>query len=90
MPKRRYKCSDDGLCEFVTEYLKKAKYEKSRKLFQNQTDSIIPKPINSTSNLFLKFREFLLKKPIKTEINDDLGFEINFGAFQNEPKVSQR
>ena len=90
MSKRRYKCSDDGLSEFVTEYLKKAKYEKSRKLFQNQIDSIIPKTINSTSNLFLKFREFLLKKTIKTEIDDDLGFEINFGAFQNEPKVSQR
>ena len=90
MSKRRYKCSDDSLSEFVTEYLKKAKYEKSLKLFQSQTDSIIPKPRNSSSNLFLKFREFLLKKTIKTEIDDDLGFEINFGAFQNEPKVSQR
>ena len=90
MPKRRYKCSDDGLSEFVTEYLKKAKYEKSRKLFQNQTGSIIPTQRNSTSNLFLKFREFLLKKTVKIEIYDDLGFEINFGAFQSELKVSQR
>ena len=90
MSKRRYKCSDDGLIEFVSEYLKKAKYEKSQKLFQNQTDSIIPKPINSTSKVFLKFREFLLKKTIKPAIDDDLGFKINFGAFQNEPKVSQR
>ena len=90
MSKRRYKCSDDGLSEFVSEYLKKAKYEKSQKLFQNQTDSIIPKPRDSSSNLFLKFQKFLKNERKKLPIDDDLGFEINFGAFQNEPKVSQR
>ena len=90
MSKRRYECSDDDLSEFVNEYLKKSKYEKSQKLFQSQTDSIISKPSSSSSNLFSKFREFLMKKPKKSQIDDDLGFEINFDAFQSEPKVSQR
>ena len=78
------------MSEFVTEYLKKRKYEKSQKLFQSQKDSLISKPRNLSSNVLLKFREFVLKKTIKTEIDDDLGFEINFGAFQSELKVSQR
>ena len=90
MSKRRYECSDDDLSEFVTEYLKKAKYEKSQKLFQSQTDSIIPKSSSLSSNLFSKFRRFLRKRPDKVQVEDDLGFEINFGAFQSEPKVSQR
>lgn len=90
MSKRRYKCSDNGLSEFVTEYLKKAKYEKIKKLFQNQTDSIAPKPTSLSKNLFLKFQKFLKNERKKLPIDDDLGFEINFGAFQNEPKVSQR
>ena len=89
MSKRRYKCSDDGLSEFVSEYLKKAKYEKSQKLFQSQTDSIAP-PTSLSKNLFLKFQKFLKNERKKLPIDDDLGFEINFGAFQNEPKVSQR
>ena len=91
MSKRRYECSDDDLSEFVTEYLKKAKFEKSQKLFQSQTDSINPKPSSSSRKVsFSKFREFLMKKSKKSQIDDDLGFEINFGAFQSEPKVSQR
>ena len=90
MSKRRYECSNDDLSQFVTEYLKKAKCEKSQKLFQSQTESVIPKPSSLSSNLFLKFREFIMRKPKKSQIDDDLGFEINFDAFQSEPKVSQR
>ena len=89
MSKRRYQPSDGELSEFVTEYLKKSKFEKSRKLFQKQTDSIAP-PTSLSKNLFLKFQKFLKNERKKLPIDEDLGFEINFGAFQNEPKVSQR
>ena len=87
MSKRRYKCSDVDLSEFVTEYLKAAKYEKCQKLFQCQINSL-SKPKKSSNHLFSKFRRFLRKRNEKIQIDDDLGFEINFGTFQSGSKVT--
>ena len=80
MGKRKHYCSLD---EIVIECLKKAKYERTLKLFQKQDSN---KCSNATYAGFVAF----LKKGVvetKTKDDDDLGFEINFGAFQCQKKV---
>ena len=82
MAKRKIDCSLD---DFVMEYLKKVKCEKSSKMFgaENLGESEHSKSLK-------KFMKFLKENEMKKEnsVEDDLGFEINFGAFQPEPKVS--
>ena len=87
MSKRRYE-SNANLDQLVVEYLKKRNCKKSLLLFQNHID---PMRRNSSlsNNLFAKFEEFLRHKSQESQIEDDLGFEINFASFQNEPKVSR-
>ena len=67
------------------EYLKKAKCEKSIKLL-----GIEHSGGSDHSKLLEKFTEFLTKseKEKENRNDDDLGFKINFGAFQPEKKVS--
>ena len=90
MSKRRYESTDYNMDVVIIEYLKRRKCEKTLVMFQNQIDSA---KVNSSridvlsGDLFQKFEEFLKSKKNKTE--EDLGFEINFASFQNEPKVSQ-
>ena len=82
MAKRKIECSLD---EIVMEYLKKAKCEKSIKLL-----GIEHSGESDHSKSLEKFIKFLTKSE-KTRENrnaDDLDFEINFGAFQPEKKVS--
>ena len=92
MSKRRYDSTEYNLDVVIIEYLKRRKCEKTLVMFQNQIDSAI---VNScridvlSGDLFLKFEEFLKHKSKKNETEEDLGFEINFASFQNEPKVSQ-
>ena len=83
MAKRKIDCSLD---EIVGEYLMKRKCEKSRKLFEenfgyhkNDRTKILENFLN-----YLKIME--TKKEIK--IDEDLDFEINFGAYQTDQKVS--
>ena len=83
MAKRKIDCSLD---EIVGEYLMKRKCEKSRKLFEenigyhkNNGTKILKNLLN-----FLKIME--TKKEIRIE--EDLDFEINFGAYQTDQKVS--
>ena len=77
-------CSLDG---FVFKYLKTAKYEKTCKLFRESNlgnSKIIEKFIK-----FVRKNEKLKNEAIKKENldDDDLGFEINFGAYQSsEPR----
>ena len=82
MAKRKIDCSLD---EIVMEYLKKAKCEKSIKLLgmEHSGESDHSKPLK-------KFIKFLTKSKNKRENrnDEDLGFEINFAAFQPEEKVS--
>merc|ERR1712131_149491 len=64
---------------FVTDYFKKAKCERTSKLFQDNNGA--PK---ESENVFERFIKYLKRKQTEN-INDDLGFEINFGAYK--PKV---
>ena len=78
---------DCTLDEFVFKYLKTAKYEKTCKLFGESNlgnSKIIEKFIK-----FVRKNEKLKNEAAKKEnLDTDLGFEINFGAYQSsEPKL---
>ena len=83
MAKRKIDCSLD---EIVGEYLKKRKYEKSCKLYREKVGNTR----NDRSKMLEKFFDYL--KIMETEreikIEEDLDFEIDFGAYQIERKVS--
>ena len=76
---------DSSLDHIVKEYLKQVKCEKSSKMFGSESSGD-----SDHSKSLKKFMKFLKANEMKKENNveDDLGFEINFGAFQPEPKVS--
>ena len=81
MAKRKLDCSLDDI---VSEYLKKIKCEKSSKIFRTESSGG-----SDHAKSLKKFMNFLKRKETEKEnrVEDDLGFEINFGAFQAEPKV---
>ena len=81
MAKRKIDCSLDDI---VVEYLKKVKCEKSSKLFGTESSGG-----SDHAKSLKKFMNFLKRKETEKEnrVEDDLGFEINFGAFQADPKV---
>ena len=73
---------------FVVEYLKRRKFERSSELL-----SRVIRKRNSEqkiSRTMVKFKKYLMEldKKIKQEVNDDLGFEINFGAGPTSVKVT--
>ena len=78
---------DCSLDDIVMQYLKKAKCEKTSKMFGNECSDR-----NDQSKLLAKFIKFMKHKKEEKEngAEDDLGFEINFGAFQPMPKVGFR
>ena len=83
MAKGKIDCSLD---EIVMEYLKKAKCEKSIKLLGMEHSGE-----SDHSKLLEKFIKFLTKSEREKDnrkADDDLGFEINFAAFQPEKKVN--
>ena len=82
MAKRKIDCSLD---EIVIEYLKKVKCAKTIKLFETGSSCE-----SDHSKSLKKFIKFVAKseKEKENRNDDDLGFEINFGAFQPEQKVS--
>ena len=82
MAKRKIDCSLDDI---VTEYLKKVKCEKASKMFGTNRSSG-----TDHSKTLKKFMMFLKENATEKEnrVEDDLGFEINFGAFQPATKVS--
>ena len=84
MAKRKRECNLDDI---VMEYLKRAKCEKTSKLFGIERSGK-----SDHSKSLEKFIIFLKQKEMKKKyhVEDDLGFEINFGAFQPETKVSYR
>ena len=82
MAKRKIDCKLDDI---VMEYLKKVKCERTSKMFgterSGETDH------SKSLKEFMKFlKQNEAEKDHSTE--DDLGFEINFGAFQPEARVS--
>ena len=80
MPKRKLESSLD---DFFGEYFKKAKCERTLKLFENKTGRL------KNENVCERFMNYLKRKEAEKENEDDeLGFEINFGAYETETKVS--
>ena len=83
MTKRKIDSSLDGI---IVNYLKKTKFEKSMKLLKEKFEDKY-----EDAKVTEKFLNYLRAKEAKKEIeSDDLGFEINFGAYQSQPKVSRR
>ena len=82
MAKRKIDCNLDDIAK---EYLKKVKCEKTSKMFGTERFGG-----SNHSKSLKKFMKFLKQKEDKGEksAEDDLGFEINFGAFQPETRVS--
>ena len=80
MAKRKIDCSLDDI---VMEHLKKVKCEKTSKMFGSQGET-------NHSKLLQKFVDYLKRNEMEKEnrIEDDLGFEINFGAFKPTATVS--
>ena len=73
---------------FIVAYLKRRKFARSSELL-----SRVIRKRNSEqkiSRTMVKFKKYLMEldKKIKQEVNDDLGFEINFGAGPASVKVS--
>ena len=76
---------DSSLDDIVMEHFKKVKCEKTSKMFGIESSSE-----SDYSKSLKKFIKFLKQKETekRNRVEDDLGFEINFGAFQPEKKVS--
>ena len=82
MAKRKMDSCLDGM---IINYMKKRKCEKTVKLLEEKFDGKY-EDVRVTE----KFLNYLRAKEVKKEIeSDDLGFEINFGAYEPQPKVSQ-
>ena len=82
MAKRKIDCS---LNDFIIAYLKKRKYERSLKLFEDKNGG----SEKENPGIYDNFINYVAEKEYKKETEIvDLGFEINFGAFQPEIKVS--
>ena len=72
-----------SLDDFIIEHLKKAKTEKTSKLFEGEIGGS-----KENKNVYEKFMNYLKETEAEKENEkDDLGFEINFGAYQSEAKV---
>ena len=82
MAKRKSELSLDS---FVTSYLKKAKYTRTLTFVVDGKIELE----NKAENLLKRFMNYLKKRETeKRNEFDDLGFEINFGAYQPDIKVS--
>ena len=79
---------DSSMDDIIMEYFKKVKCEKtSKKLGTERSSESDHEVVSKSLERFVKFvKENEMKKEIRVE--DDLGFEINFGAFQPVTKVS--
>ena len=78
MAKRKHDCS---LNDIVVEHLRTSKCERTLKLFERQG--------NACNNaMYDDFVSYLKQNEVKkANTDEDLGFEVNFGAFQPEQKV---
>ena len=73
---------DSSLNDFIVEYLKKRKCKRTLNLFVKNNE------IKRNQNLYENFTDYLKRKESEKESeNDDFGFEINFGAYQQQIKV---
>ena len=74
---------DSSLDDIIIRYLKKVKCEKTSKMFGTEPSGEI-----DHSNSLKDFMKFLKHREKETLVEDDLGFEINFGMFLPKTKVS--
>ena len=94
---------DCSLNDIIGEHLKEAKCEKSLKLFEEKVGQTKKAKCEKSLKLFevkvgptkkpkmmKKFLNYLKEKEAEKENtkDEDLGFEINFGAYQPDKKVS--
>ena len=88
MAKRKQ--NDCSLNEIIGEYLKRSKYGKTLKSFNEKTGDGSLNDSSSSANqkMLEKFFKHLKEAEKENRNDDDLGFEINFGVYQPEPKVS--
>ena len=79
---------DYDLNDLIGSYLKKRKCEKSLKLLEET----VGQTRNGITKMMEAFFDYLKEKEIEKRNvkNDDLDFEINFGAYQLDKKVSNR
>ena len=80
MSKRKIECNVN---DFVAEYLKKAKFKKTLDLFDKQNHE----SKKSSENMNVQFVQYLKAQTMQNKNEDDLGFEVNFGAYQPEAKL---
>ena len=77
------------LDSIVIEWMKLTKCEKSLKLFQaevvNETEVQIEQ--DKKSCVLEKLKKYIREQENEKSHDDDLGFEINFGAFRKESNV---
>ena len=84
MAKRKIDCS---LNDFIIDFLKKRKYERTLKLCDDKNYG--PEKENTKYIIYENFINYVIGGEFKKETEiDDLGFEINFGAFQTDTRVS--
>ena len=82
MAKRKIDCS---LNDLIIAFLKKRKYKRSLKLFEDKNGG----SEKENTGIYDNFINYVAEREYKKETElADLGFEINFGAFQPEIKVS--
>ena len=74
---------DCSLNDIIGEHLNNTKCEKSLKLFEDNVGQ------TKKAKMMEKFLNYLKKKEAEKENtkDEDLGFEINFGAYQPDKKV---
>ena len=76
---------DSSLNDFVVQYLMKRKCERTLKLFERNNEG------SKNENICEKFMNYLKRKESEKENeNDDFGFEINLGAYQQQIKVQKK
>ena len=76
------------LDSLAIEWMQLTKCKKSLKLFQAEVENeTVEIEQNKKLRVLGEFKKYLRDQENKKNHDDDLGFEINFGTFQKEPKV---
>ena len=75
---------DCSLNDVIGEHLNNTKCEKTLKLFEDKVGQ------TKKAKMMKKFLNYLREREVEKENakDEDLGFEINFGAYQPDKKVS--
>ena len=85
MPKRE---SDSRLDDVLVGYLKRRKYRKTLQLLEKTHTHESDFRNEETGKTFFDYLKRIIKVANEKVEDDDLGFEINFGAYQYNSKVS--